>query len=221
MKEKCLILMVRSPRKGEVKRRLCLSIGEAKSLEFYKRSGLDILETIKGQDHDVKVGFFPGDDADRIASWLGDEYDLIPQIGEDLGKRQSSLLEAGFKLGYSRVCVMISDSPDIPLENIISAFDVLKNSDCVIGPSPDGGYYLIGFSIKGFSRNLFMNMEWSNPNVTIEMKRKLDSFGIEWKEIEPWQDVDDIDDLRALINRNPEGTGPKRTMELLRRLELP
>jgi rSAM/selenodomain-associated transferase 1 len=220
MKENCLILMVKCPRRGKVKRRLSRSIGDLNALEFYKRSGSDILERIKGNDHDVLVGYYPVEDQDCIRSWLGDENELIPQVGEDLGERQALLLSTGFEKGYSRVCVMASDSPDIPMKNITEAFTALMETDCVIGPSPDGGYYLIGFSRESFHKELFMEMKWSNSYVVDEMKRRLELQGIKWKEIMSWQDVDNIDDLRDLIQRNPEGTGPVRTMEFLRRLDL-
>lgn len=221
MKDNCLILMVKCPRKGEVKKRLSNSIGETNATEFYRRSGLDMLDTIIRHDFDVRIGFHPPNEEGCIGSWLGSGLDLIPQSGDDLGERQGSLLEKGFDLGYSKVCVMSSDLPDIPVERIHEAFAGLKSMDCVIGPSPDGGYYLIGFSTDGFEKNIFKGMQWSHSNVTDEMRRRLVLQGIEWIEIEPWQDVDDIDDLGDLIKRNPIGTGPVRTMEFLRGLDLP
>jgi len=220
MKENCIILMVKCPRKGEVKKRLSRSIGENSALEFYRRSGLDVLDMISTQDADVMVGYYPGDAGECIAAWMGEEHEFIPQTGADLGERQASLFSACFEMGYSKVCVLASDSPDIPDENITSAFNTLLTSDCVIGPSPDGGYYLIGFTKEGFNRDPFLDMEWSHRGVTGEIERRLDIQGIEWKEIGTWQDVDDIGDLKDLISRNPDDKGPKRTMEFLRRLEL-
>jgi glycosyltransferase A (GT-A) superfamily protein (DUF2064 family) len=147
--------------------------------------------------------------------------ELLPQSGDDLGERQGSLLEMGFDLGYSKVCVMSSDMPDIPLERINEAFDGLKSEECVIGPSPDGGYYLIGFSSDGFKKNIFKEMKWSHSDVSNDIKGRMDNQGIKWMEIESWQDVDDIEDLKDLVKRDPKGGGPRRTMEFLRGLDLP
>jgi uncharacterized protein len=221
MLDNCLILMVKCPREGEVKRRLSTSIGEKNAVEIYKRSGLDVLDTIRDLDLDVKIGFYPPDDRECIRSWLGDDLELIPQLGKELGEKQSLLLQEGFNLGYQKVCVMISDSPDIPGGHISSAFDRLSNADCVIGPSPDGGYYLIGFTRKGFQKEPFLNMKWSHGEVKKEMERRLGQLGVDLVEIEKWQDVDDLPDLKDLIARNPEDTGPKRTMDFLRRFEFP
>jgi rSAM/selenodomain-associated transferase 1 len=213
--------MVRSPREGEVKKRLAMSIGAGNAVELYRRFGLDILDAIKDRQFDVMIGYFPPEDDNEIISWLGGEHGLVPQTGEDLGERQASLLEKGFKLGYSRVCVMISDSPDIPVHLISSAFEVLSGCGCVIGPSPDGGYYLIGFTEDGYRRGPFLNMEWSNSNVVEGITGRLKEEGILPKMLEPWPDIDELKDLRDLISRYPEGGGPIRTMEFLRGLELP
>lgn len=220
--------MVKCPRKGKVKSRLSRSIGEGNSAELYRRSALDLLDTldaIKYPQFDVLIGYHPPDASDCIDSWIGSKWEKIPQSGNDLGERQASLLKKAFEYGYSAACVTTSDSPDIPAERFKEAIEKLSRWESVIGPSTDGGYFLIGFTKESFEETPFLDMVWSHPGVTDEMENRLERFGTRWTETEPWPDIDNVVDVKALLARHPKGIGrvnePKRTMNFLRRLNLP
>jgi uncharacterized protein len=228
MPDTCLIVMVKCPRKGQVKNRLSLSIGDDNAVEIYRRSALDLLDTLDAMvspQFDLLIGFHPPDASEDIDSWIGTKWKKIPQSGNDLGEKQVSLLKKAFEYGYSAACVMTSDAPDIPALRFKDAIEKLSQWESVIGPSTDGGYFLIGFTKEAFVETPFLDMVWSHPGVTHEMKNRLEKLGIRWTETAAWPDLDNIDDVKALLARHPKGiesvNEPKRTLSFLRRLDLP
>ena len=208
-------------------KRLSLMIGETHAAEIYRRGVLDLLDGLEkltsGPDLDLIIGFQPSRSRDYIDAWLGSTRVKIPQKGNDLGEKQALLLKAGFDLGYSAVCVMASDLPDLPADRVFTAFEKLRQYDCVVGPSEDGGYFLIGFSHSSFNETLFHNMKWSYPGVTGEMIKRLEGLGIDWSATEPWPDVDTAEDLKALIIRHTysKKNKPVRTLAFLQEHDLP
>lgn len=228
MPDTCLIVMVKCPRQGKVKNRLSRSIGEENAVEIYRRSVLDFIDTLAAIIHpqvDVLIGYHPPDAPDCIDSWIGTKWKKIPQLGNDLGEKQASLLKQAFECGYSAACVTTSDSPDIPADRFKESIEKLARWESVIGPSTDGGYFLLGFTKEAFDETPFLDMVWSHPGVANEMKNRLEKLKIRWTETEPWPDIDNVADLKALLARHPKGIGrvnePKRTMTFLRRLDLP
>lgn len=227
MPDNCLIIMVKCPRQGEVKKRLSRVIGEAHAAEIYRRCVLDLIDGLEsltsGPDIDLFIGYHPLRDRECIDAWLGRSRRKIPQKGNDLGEKQALLLQAGFDLGYSSVCVMASDLPDLPAERVFTAFEKLGRYDCVIGPSQDGGYFMIGFSRRSFRDILFNDMKWSHPGVTSEMIKRLKRSDMTWSATEPWPDIDTAEDLRSLIIRHKEKkeSPPVRTLTFLREHDLP
>jgi glycosyltransferase A (GT-A) superfamily protein (DUF2064 family) len=103
-----------------------------------------------------------------------------------------------FSKGYQNTILIGSDSPDLPGTLIEEAFLSLRDHGAVIGPSLDGGYYLIGFRADTFLPEVFDRMPWSTPDVftrTVGIFQKKD-FLIHI--LPQWRDVDTFDDLKAL-----------------------
>ena len=228
MPASCLIVMVKCPRAGKVKNRLSRSIGEENAAEIYRRSALDLVDTLEAITYpqfDLLIGYHPPEELDCIDSWIGTKGEKIPQSGNDLGEKQASLLSKAFERGYSAACVTTSDSPDIPADRFKEALEKLSQWESVIGPSTDGGYFLIGFTKDSFEETPFLDMSWSHPGVCAEMKNRLERLGIRWTVTEPWPDLDDADDVKALLARHPKGiegvNEPKRTVTFLQGIDLP
>ncbi|MGA1793846.1 MAG: TIGR04282 family arsenosugar biosynthesis glycosyltransferase [Thermoplasmatota archaeon] len=216
MKQAVLIPMVRSPKKGFVKRRLAADIGDEAALELYRSFVLDLMDSIGGIKADIMVGYFPKEDLGLVRDWLGGGLRFVSQSGKDLGERQASLLEQAFAMGYSRAAVMISDAPDIPVSFIDDAFMIMDSSDSVIGPCYDGGYYLIGFRREGFRPVLFSGMKWGIPSVSMEMKKQMTDSGLDHADIPPWWDIDSREDLLAFHERALKSGSGKRTISYIR-----
>jgi rSAM/selenodomain-associated transferase 1 len=120
----------------------------------------------------------------------------MPQRGEDLGERMKNGFVEAFAMNFKRVVLIGSDIPGLPLEFIEEAFAFIREKDSVIGPSLDGGYYLIGFNDKKFSPGVFEGIPWSTGRVFEGTMKILEREGLTVHTLKPLRDIDEIDDLR-------------------------
>ena len=109
-----------------------------------------------------------------------------------------------FARGASRVVLIGSDSPDLPLSRIDDAFTVLDRHEVVLGPCDDGGYYLVG--MNRLVVGMFDGVEWSTPNVFATTMARLDQIGVQPAVLESWYDVDSIEDLHRLLRTAAPGS---------------
>jgi rSAM/selenodomain-associated transferase 1 len=105
--------------------------------------------------------------------------------------------ETLFARGYRQVLLIGTDIPTLPLDHLKQALSLLENHDLVLGPALDGGYYLIG--LKRTIPELFADIPWSTDQVLRLTQEKAVSLGLSTASIDPWRDVDTLDDLQALI----------------------
>jgi uncharacterized protein len=127
-------------------------------------------------------------------------FSLLPQRGDKFGERLYSAIEDLFKYGFESVCLIDSDSPTVPAENFAEAVELLSaNEDrVVLGPSDDGGYYLIG--VKKPHRQLFEQIDWSTERVLNQTMQRATEIGTEVRVLPTGYDVDDDASLRRLSN---------------------
>ena len=128
------------------------------------------------------------------------DFSLLPQRGEKFGERLYFAVEDLFNCGFESVCLIDSDSPTVPAENFQQAVELLRMSEdrVVLGPSDDGGYYLIG--VKKPHRHLFDQIDWSTERVLIQTMQRATEIGLEVKLLPTGYDVDDDASLRRLCN---------------------
>jgi rSAM/selenodomain-associated transferase 1 len=128
------------------------------------------------------------------------EFTLLPQRGDGFGERLYFATEDLFTCGFASVCLIDSDSPTVPARNFQHAADLLAHSDdrIVLGPSADGGYYLIG--LKKPHREVFEAIDWSTERVLDQTIRRAMAIGLEVKLLPAGYDVDDGASLRRLCN---------------------
>jgi hypothetical protein len=184
------------PERGRVKTRLAASMGDERALELYKRFLLNILSTLNKGTFLFYLCFYPADALESLRKWMGGDYLYMPQQGENLGERMKNGFIEAFTLNFKRVVLIGSDIPDLPLEFIEEAFASIREKDCVIGPSSDGGYYLIGFKDTKFSPQVFKGIPWSTERVFEETMKILEREGLTVHTLRPLRDIDTIDDLR-------------------------
>jgi glycosyltransferase A (GT-A) superfamily protein (DUF2064 family) len=154
---------------------------------------------------------------------MGPDFVLIAQEGRDLGERQRHLLERILELGHDAAVVIGTDSPTLPRECLDEAIDLVMTPgvDLVLGPSEDGGYYLIG--LRAPCPALFEDTPWGTAGVfarTFERARRL---GLRVACLATWFDVDtgsDLERLRAELTAAP-GPLPRHTREFLARRIVP
>ena len=141
--------------------------------------------------------FYPPDARQEVVRWLGDEHTLVPQMGNDLGDRMGNAFKEVFFQGFDRVLLIGSDIPDLPNRLIDEALAALKNYDAVLGPSHDGGYYVIGFRRNAFLPQVFSGITWGTPEVFEQTMGILRKANLSVYTLSVWRDIDTIADLNS------------------------
>src|SRR5882724_5139825 len=128
------------------------------------------------------------------------DFSLLPQRGDEFGERLHFAVEDLFKCGFDSLCLIDSDSPTVPAENFEQAVELLSTCEdrVVLGPSDDGGYYLIGMNKPHW--HLFEQIDWSTERVLNQTMQRATEIGIEVKLLPTGYDVDDDASLRRLRN---------------------
>ncbi len=203
-----------------VKSRLAASIGQDIALDLYMCFVTDMIEMLAGGGYPLAICFHPPGSRQRIARWLGGRHALFPQIGDDLGQRMKNAFERVFSRGFRTALLIGSDSPDLPSPIIDEALVSLAEHDAVVGPSFDGGYYLIGFRADTFLPQAFDGIPWSTPQVFLQTIEVLKKARLLVYTLPVWRDVDTFDDLKALVVQNPDTSfAESATMKYIRNNE--
>lgn len=151
----------------------------------------DLLRRVK----DVRriLCFAPEDARTMLEGLVGSDFEYMPQSDGDLGARMHSVFKWAFQNGYSKVVIIGADSPALPSEWIDEAFVGLDEKDVVLGPTLDGGYYLVG--LKSPEPALFENVAWSTESVMATTLDRVTDLGLSLHLLPPWADLDNPGDL--------------------------
>ena len=214
-----ILLFVKHPENGGVKTRLAKDIGDTAAVSLYKCFVEDILSSLQSINARIWVCYYPESAKDDMAVWLGSNYIYVLQKGENLGKRLQHCFKSSFDKGFEKTIVLASDIPEIS-ENIINnAFKCLEYKDAVIGPSYDGGYYLLGFNKKSYAAQIFEDISWSTNLVYEETLGKIEAYKLQYSVLDKINDMDTIDDIRKFSIRKgndfSRGLKTKRCIEAL------
>ena len=196
MDDRCLLFFIKNPEKGKVKTRLASTMGNETAVKLYRRFLLEMLSMLNRGTFLFYLCFHPENSLSDLKNWLGHHYLYMPQQGENLGERMKNGFVEAFSMDFKRVVLIGSDIPDLPLESIEEAFISLREKDGVIGPSLDGGYYLIGFKDKTFSPRVFEGISWSKENVFEKTMKAFKEEGLTIHTLPFLRDIDTIEDLR-------------------------
>jgi rSAM/selenodomain-associated transferase 1 len=192
-------IMAKAPRAGEVKTRLCPPLSHTEAAELYRCFLLDKIAQVNALQRTTPVISYTPSEAQQ---WFEDltppHFMLLPQRGDDLGARILSTFDLLFQHGYAQVMVIDSDTPTLPSAYLEQALELMatRDNDVVLGPTEDGGYYLIG--LRRAHRELFERMPWSTSQVFPETRRRSLQHGLTVACTANWYDVDMPDDLRRL-----------------------
>lgn len=191
-----LIIFGRYPRVGSVKTRLIPALGPAGAAALQKRLTEKTMAAAGklSAGTGVRLVFcHDGGDQTKITGWLGvRDIDCAPQAPGGLGHRMMVAMHTAFGRGAKQVVLVGTDVPGLSTTLLVQAFERLKRHDLVLGPSTDGGYWLVGMSRP---ENIFENIVWSTPTVlekTLELARRK---GMAHCLLDPLTDLDDPDDL--------------------------
>ncbi len=213
-----IIIFLRAPEKGKVKTRLAKTIGQKRVLELYKGFVYDTLLAAEPVS-EIVLFCWPTDRQTMISNWLKNQYKIFPQSGEDIGIKMANAFQETFRNGVEKAILIGTDIPDISDEILTAAFSELDRNDTVLGPSKDGGYYLVGFNKNSFSTEIFKEVNWSTATVLNETLDIIKGKKYRFHLLPELNDIDTDDDLDDLSRRCIKGhkTGSnteKNLMEL-------
>lgn len=189
-----LIVFAKTPILGNVKSRLADELGEIKTLWVYKQLLKKTKIAIQSIQQNVVV-YYSGDKTDFFDQ-LFLNCKKHPQEGIDLGERMANAISTEFEKGFNQIIIIGTDMWDLNQENIEKAFKVLNNSDIVIGPASDGGYYLLG--IKKMIPDIFQNKKWGSQTVLKETLKDLKNYKVSF--LKEKNDIDLLEDLKKHPN---------------------
>ena len=195
--QKAIIIFVRNPELGKVKTRLAKEIGDAKALQVYTEL-LQHTHTITSHLDCDRFVFYT-DVINENDLW-NDGFEKKLQEGESLGDRMLLAFFELFQQGYSKIVIVGSDCPELTPFIIEDAFDKLDTSDVVIGPSTDGGYYLLG--LTKLIPPLFATKQWSTGTVLADTINDIALLRKSYSLLTELSDIDTAQDLaRFNLNR--------------------
>ncbi|MGB0415514.1 MAG: TIGR04282 family arsenosugar biosynthesis glycosyltransferase [Coraliomargarita sp.] len=196
--ESAILFFLKAPRAGFVKTRLASGIGDAAALNAYRSLVERQAAELRGLFPST-VYYAPADSEPELSDWLGNEFGYRPQCDSDLGGRLKSAVSDAFDQGARSVICIGGDCPGLTRSQLHKALDILANgTDLVLGPTEDGGYYLIGLSRD--RPELFDGIPWSQPDTFEATLRKAKGLQLKTALLEKLYDVDEPEDLDRAHN---------------------
>jgi rSAM/selenodomain-associated transferase 1 len=217
--ERVLVVMAKAPRPGTVKTRLAPSLSPEDGAAFYRcllEDTLALAHSLSG----VEVAIMcPGSDALELAQLAGKGAKVIAQKGDGLAAGLTSVFAHFAKGAQQRIIAFDSDSPHLPRFVLEDAFETLSANDVVVGPTYDGGYYLVG--AKGSYPTLFANDGMGTSSALERLLSRSRVLELSVGYAPPFYDIDVSDDLTRLAEElRPTPARAPRTATWLREWEL-
>lgn len=187
-----LLIFIKNPVAGKVKTRLARTVGDAEALRIYHI----LLEKTRAAalEAPVKRQLWYSDQIDRADAWPEQLFDKQVQSGADLGERMGNAFKAAFAQGAEKVVIVGSDCPALNGDILMQAFTALDTQEAAIGPTPDGGYYLL--ALRRFEPALFENIAWSTETVCHDTIKAAEKAGLHVALLPPLSDIDTEADWR-------------------------
>lgn len=199
-----LVIFAKAPIPGQVKTRLCPPLTPDEAATLHGSFVLDTLERTKTaiarfRLPAVRLLACAPSSTHVFFKIMAERHGvrLLDQEGADLGARMHAAFASLFAQGFTRVVLVGTDVPSLPLAHYRQAFEMLGSHDLVLGPAQDGGYYLMGLTRP--AAELFHEIPWSGDQVLAATRDRADTAGLRTVLLPVWRDVDTIDDLLALI----------------------
>jgi rSAM/selenodomain-associated transferase 1 len=191
-----LLVFLKHPRAGDVKTRMIPALGSEGAAALYRVLAEAVLEGTRPRAEEFQrlLFFAPEEASAEIAAWFPGEA-LFAQQGEDLGERLRNAFHEAFRLGARRAVVIGTDCPALGREHILASLAALSEADVVLGPSEDGGYYLL--ALKKEHPELFHGIAWGSPRVLATTKEHALEADLSVVLLDTLRDVDTPEDVRA------------------------
>jgi uncharacterized protein len=207
MPRPAVIVMVKAPRAGFVKTRLVPKLSETEAAALAACFAQDVVRAAGRVAANLLIAYTPSDGREVLEALLPGGVLWFEQRGEDLGARLESAAAEAFDLDFAPLIFIGADSPTLPPAFIATAIGRLtaEEADVVLGPTEDGGYYLIGLHRR--ARGLFQDVAWSTPQAYAQTAQNATRLGLRLLQLPRWYDVDtpsDLSRLRAELSSDRE-----------------
>ena len=208
--EGAIIIFAKAPVPGTVKTRMCPPLTPDEAASLHGSLVMDAVERTRSlRGFDVLLACTPGMEHPFFQT-LAARYRirLCEQVGEDLGQRMDHALTAVFDRGHAHALLVGTDIPNLSARHYERAKTLLQTTDVVLGPTEDGGYYLVGATRPVPA--LFADIPWSTGNVLAQSQARAERAGLVVGLLDPERDLDTFDDIRAFLQEDT-GSG-KQTL---------
>ena len=206
MSKEAIIIFAKAPVPGDVKTRMCPPLTPDEAASLHGSLVMDAVERTRSlRRFDVFLACSPGMDHPFFQTLAArHRLHLCDQEGEDLGRRMDHALTAALTRGYACALLAGTDVPNLAAHHYQRAKGLLQDTDVVLGPTEDGGYYLVG--AKRPVPALFAGISWSTGNVLTQSLARAEQAGLGVGLLDPEHDLDSFEDVRAFL-REDAGCG--------------
>jgi uncharacterized protein len=191
-----LVIMAKAPRVGSVKTRLTVNLSPQQAAGLYACLLSDTIALAKALHQIDIVIMCPASDVEDLSRLVTEAVPVVPQTGQGLAAGLISVFAHFASSGRQRVIAFNSDSPHLPASVLENAFDVLESSDLVVGPTHDGGYYLVG--AKASHPALFEDDGMGTTNALESLMARARKLHLSTGFTDPFYDIDVASDLTRL-----------------------
>ena len=192
-----LVIMAKAPRPGMVKTRLAQSLSVPAVTQLYRCLLDDTMALARGLDNVEVAVMCPATDVGDLGRFVGDEVQVVAQRGEGLAAGLTSVFAHFAASGQRRIVAFNSDSPHLPVSVLEKAFDALSAHDVVVGPTHDGGYYLVG--AKRIYPELFNGEGMGTTSALDVLLARARALKLSLSFTDPFYDIDLEADLTRLV----------------------
>ena len=208
-----LICFTRVPKPGVTKTRLLPILSGERCAKLHTAFLQDLQAVYEQMDADLFVAYTDDPGWGMLQQIFPSAKGFFPQAGADLGMKMYNALRFVLEAGYKKVILTGADLPLMTKTHLDSGFAALNEADIAIGPTSDGGYYLVG--MKKPTRTIFENQRYGGATVLENTLAAANAAGLSVKLALPCDDVDTPEDLRCLMPRlSPESATCSLLQEL-------
>jgi len=194
-KKNILIIFLKYPEAGKVKTRLAKDVGDDEAARIYSHMALNIIEgAIDPQSYNTIIFYDPPEKEKEIKNWIGKkEVQYLPQIGNTLGDRISNAFKEVYSNGADKTVIIGTDCLEVTSEIINKAISLLGETQVVLGPAEDGGYYLL--ALNQDRPQIFQDINWSTEHVLNQTVSKIVENKLNYQKLKTLKDIDTVDDI--------------------------
>ncbi|NEO53416.1 MAG: glycosyltransferase [Okeania sp. SIO3B5] len=199
MEHQQLIIFTRYPEPGKTKTRLIPALGAEGAANLQRQMTETTVKKANKLFDFISLSVevrFVGGDLQLMKNWLGSDLKYQEQGIGDLGERMARAFQSAFNRGMKSAIIIGIDCPSLTPEIILQAFTKLTQSDVIIGPATDGGYYLIG--LRKITPELFQGINWGTSEVLSKTVAIAQSLKLAINYLPKLSDIDRPEDLENL-----------------------